>query len=93
MEAADAFLHSRAQLRPHHLLRGVLGELEVVDAGHDTRKVVICCQRRLVRLPHDGEGWIEATEPWEENMIYSDEWPLDDIDMETHHQWVALDFL
>lgn len=62
MEAPHALPHGDRQLLPHNGLGGVLGQLEIVDAGHDTRQVVVGGERCFVRLAHHGERGVQALE-------------------------------
>lgn len=62
METAYTLAHGDHELLSHYLLRRVLGQLEIVDARHDTRKVVVCGQWGFVRLADDGERRVEALE-------------------------------
>lgn len=64
MEASRSFHHSYSQLLLHNLFARVIGKLQVVDTSHDAWKVVVGRQRGFVRLPHNGEWWIETTETY-----------------------------
>ena len=64
METSRPFQHSYSQLLLHNLLARVIRKLQVVDASHNAWKVVVGRQRRFVRLPDDGERWIETTETY-----------------------------
>lgn len=64
METSDALLHGDVQLLPHDGLGRVFGELEVVDARHDTRQVVISGQGCLVRLAHNRQRWVQSSEAY-----------------------------
>ena len=64
MESTLAFLDGNEQLGSHHLERAVVGHLEVIDASHDTRQVVVGAVRRLARLADDGEEWRERFEAY-----------------------------
>lgn len=62
MEAPHALPHGDRQLLPHNGLGRVLGQLEIVDAGHDARQVVVGGERRFVRLAHHSERGVQALE-------------------------------
>ena len=62
METSNTFPHRDSELLAHDRLRRVLGQLQVVDAGHHARQVVVGGQRRLVRLADDGEGRVQSAE-------------------------------
>ena len=62
METAHAFPHCDRQFLQHDGLRGILGQLEVVDAGHHTGQVIVCRQRSFVGLAYNGERWVETLE-------------------------------
>ena len=66
MEAPHALAHCDRQLLSHDGLARVLGQLQIVDAGHHAGKVVVCGQWRLVRLTDDGQRRVEALETCDE---------------------------
>lgn len=70
METSRSFQHSCSQLLLHNLLARVIRKLQVVDASHDTWKVVVGRQRRFVRLPDNGKRWIETTETYKVRSQY-----------------------
>lgn len=47
---------------PHDLQGRVVGELQVVDAGHDGGQEVVRVLPGLKRLAHDGQGRGQAAE-------------------------------
>lgn len=47
----------------HDLLARVLGQLEVVDARHDRRQVVVRGQRRHRLAPHNGQRRVQRPQP------------------------------
>jgi hypothetical protein len=55
MESALAFLNGDTKLVTQNLYGAVIGHLEVVDAGHDGRQVVVRCVWRLARLADDSK--------------------------------------
>ena len=66
MEAANTLLHRSPQFLSHDCLRAVLGQFEIVDTGHDTWKIVVGCERGLVRLAHHSQRWVQATETYKQ---------------------------
>jgi len=50
------------KLRLENCFIAVFWKLEIVDAGHDARKIVVGSERVLMRLAHHGKRWIETTE-------------------------------
>ena len=62
METIFSLSQSKAELLPHHLHSGIVGQLEIVDTRHDRGKEVICVLRRLNCLPDDCEWWVEGLE-------------------------------
>jgi len=77
VERASSIQDSTLQLRSERLLGRVVGKLEVLTsmpvpshrtqthlrASHHGRQVVVGPEGRLVRLPHNGEGRVESSEP------------------------------
>jgi hypothetical protein len=64
METTNSLLDGSAQLDSHNGLGTIIWQLEVVHTRHDAGQIIVCHQRRLMRLPHNGERWIEATETY-----------------------------
>lgn len=62
MEGALAFADGHVQSRAHDVQVRVVGELEVVHAGHDAGEVVVRCERWLAGLAHDCEHGSKALE-------------------------------
>ena len=54
---------------PHDLQGRVVGELQVVDAGHDGGQEVVRVLPGLKRLAHDGQGWGQAAETWNMQLV------------------------
>lgn len=44
------------ELGSHHLYGRVVGQFEIVDAGHDGREIVVCVHVGVERLADHGEG-------------------------------------
>lgn len=64
MEGALTFLNCNTELLAKNLHAAVIGHLEVVDASHDTREIVVRRQRRLARLANHGEHGREILETY-----------------------------
>ena len=64
MEGALAFFDSRVELLAHDVKICVVGELEVVDACHDTREIVIRRIRWFARLADHREHRRQALESY-----------------------------
>jgi hypothetical protein len=62
MERALPLTNRHAQLLAQHVYGAVVWHLEVVDARHDGREVVVGCVGWFARLAHDGEHGREALE-------------------------------
>lgn len=62
MEGLLALLGGQQELFFRHFDVRVFGKLEVVDARHDRRKVVVGIVVVLDRLSDDGQWWVEALE-------------------------------
>jgi len=62
MKRPLTLLDGHSQFRSKHLQRAVIGQLEIVDAGHDARKVLVRGQRRFCRLANDREHWRQCFE-------------------------------
>ena len=54
---------------PHDLQGRVVGELQVVDAGHDGGQEVVRVLPGLKRLAHDGQGRGQAAETWNMQLV------------------------
>jgi len=87
MEASRSFQHSCSQLLLRNLLARVIRKLQVVDASHNTWKVVVSRQRRFVRLPDNGKRWIETTETYKVRSHM-----LESYQRVTYHQLAAWDY-
>lgn len=64
MEASHSFLHCDLQFLQHNIFRTVLWQLQVVDARHDARKVIVRLERRLVWLAYHRQWRGEPTETY-----------------------------
>lgn len=64
MEAPNTLLHCNSQFLAHDSFRTVIGQLEVVDASHDTREIIVGFEGSLVRLADNSKSGIESTEAW-----------------------------
>lgn len=53
------------QLLPHDLHAGVVGQLQVVNTGHDRGQEVIWVLSHLERFAYYGQRRIEASESWD----------------------------
>lgn len=62
MEGALALLHSGEQPFSHGIVAGIVGELEIVDAGHYTRQVVVRSIWVLAWFADDSKHRREAAE-------------------------------
>jgi len=62
VETANAFLNRQMKFRLQDCFIAVFWKLEIVDASHDARKVVVGGERRLMRFADDGERRIKSTE-------------------------------
>jgi hypothetical protein len=60
MESTLALTDGHAELLAEDVDVTIVGHLEVVDACHDGRKVVIGRKRWLTRLANDREHWCES---------------------------------
>jgi hypothetical protein len=69
MEAADTLLDRGPQFLSHDCLRAVLGQFEIVDTRHDTWKIVVGCERGLVRLAYYSQGGVQATKTYKASAI------------------------
>src|SRR5882762_6326646 len=69
METANTLLNRSPQFLSHNCLRAVLGQFEIVDTGHYTWKIVVGCERSLVRLAYHGQGWVQATEAYKRHLV------------------------
>jgi hypothetical protein len=62
MESALALTDGHAELLAEDVDVTIVGHLEVVDACHDGRKVVIGCKRWFTGLANDREHWCKSFE-------------------------------
>lgn len=62
MERLLALASRNQQFLSHDLYAGVVRQLQVVDAGHDWGEEVVWILRRLKRLPHNRQRWVQAPE-------------------------------
>jgi hypothetical protein len=62
MERALTLLSRHTQLLLHHIDSRVVRQLQVINARHDAREVVVRRVRRLARLAYDREHWCESIE-------------------------------
>jgi uncharacterized protein YfaT (DUF1175 family) len=64
MESALALLDSNSEFLAQDVNGAVVWHLEVVDAGHDRREVVVGCVRRFAWFADDGEHGGEVFEAY-----------------------------
>lgn len=62
MEAHAAFAGGHPQLRFHHFTAGVLRDLQVVDAGHHRRQILVRVLIAVDLLAHDCQRWRQGFE-------------------------------
>lgn len=62
VERTLAFSDGRHKTLAHHIEVAVVRKLEIVDARHDTGKVVVGGIRGFTRTANDGEHGLERTE-------------------------------
>lgn len=65
VEAAYTLLNRNPQLFPHHFLGAVLWQLEIVDAGHHTGKIIVGSQRRFMRFSDHCKRRVQTLEACE----------------------------
>jgi hypothetical protein len=64
MEGALTLSNGDTELLAKNVYGAVVGHLEVVDAGHNRRQVVVGCVWRFTRLTNDGEHGCKVLEAW-----------------------------
>jgi hypothetical protein len=62
MESPLALLDGNRQSLPEDIQTAVVRQLQVVDTGHDTGKVVVRCVWRFTWPTNNGEDWRETLE-------------------------------
>lgn len=62
MKRALTLLHCHTELLAKHIDTAVVGHFQVVDAGHDARKVVVGRERCFTALAHHSQRRCEVLE-------------------------------
>jgi hypothetical protein len=86
MERPLALLDGDVHLLPHRFQARVVRQLQVVDACHDRRQVVVRRVRRLTRLADNSEHGRERLEACKQSAHVREQ------GTETNLQWAALGF-
>lgn len=64
MESSLAFLDGDGEALLQNIQVTIIWQLQVVDAGHHTRKIVVWCIWMFTRATHNGEDRCETLETY-----------------------------